>query len=320
MGRPDKEGSAEGGGRPAISAARKMAVSLTFAFLLGSLFVANLLYQPPEVSTSERRRLATFPELFVEAAGSSSQLGRTRAAIPNVISSRNLFTGSFSESADFSEQISLDSTVTDPDLFMDAYVQFLIRYARSPMTGRANPLGLSSGNGGAAKVLNPKFAGQFDEYALDSFIFRDGFRRIKAHILWEVFRQKDNNDIYMVGGNAAKIEKLDEGSVRMAGEKIQKILDGLSVTVSAYYSVIPEKGYFIAAQNGYPAVDYGLIEGILSEAVTGAEYIDIKDSLSIGMYYRTDLHWDQSLIWDVAVRLGESMGFADRLGSVGRYS
>ncbi|MDR0435689.1 MAG: hypothetical protein LBH11_02820 [Propionibacteriaceae bacterium] len=49
-----------------------LATALTFAVILGGGFVANRLYTPPEVSTSERRLLATMPDLSWDALSEGS--------------------------------------------------------------------------------------------------------------------------------------------------------------------------------------------------------------------------------------------------------
>ncbi len=60
-----------------------------------------------------------------------------------------------------------------------------------------------------------------------------------------------------------------------------------------YFSVIPDKNYFLADANGYPACD----EQALTETLAGesefADYIDLFGSLSLDNYYRTDSHWRQ---------------------------
>jgi hypothetical protein len=55
----------------------------------------------------------------------------------------------------------------------------------------------------------------------------------------------------------------------------------------------------------------------LTDTVRGAlpdmTSVDIYDLLSLQDYYRTDSHWSQDRIVDVAERLGEALGVADRL-------
>ena len=74
----------------------------------------------------------------------------------------------------------------------------------------------------AAAVLSGDFMTKFESYTLDQFPLRDGFRRLKAAVLLDVLRKKDNNGIYLADGYAAKLEyPLDEASVCHAAERFQ---------------------------------------------------------------------------------------------------
>ena len=65
---------------------------------------------------------------------------------------------------------------------------------------------------------------QFEQYLLDQFIWRDRFRQLKAIIMFDVFRQKDNNQIFVIDQNVFKLEyQLDEDSVRKAAARINDI-------------------------------------------------------------------------------------------------
>ena len=55
-------------------------------------------------------------------------------------------------------------------------------------------------------VLEGKFMEQFESYTLDQFPMRDAFRGIKAATQFYVFRQSDNNDVYMADGFISKLD------------------------------------------------------------------------------------------------------------------
>ena len=58
------------------------------------------------------------------------------------------------------------------------------------------------------------FTEKFEAYSLDQFVGRDTLRQIKAYITYNIFNQKDNNDIYIVNGQVSKYtNSLDEKSV-----------------------------------------------------------------------------------------------------------
>lgn len=165
----------------------------------------------------------------------------------------------------------------------------------------------------AKGVWDGSFMEQFEEYAMDQFPYRDGFRRIKAHTAFDLMRQKDVNGVYVSEGYASKLEYPEnEGAIERAAEKFQylyeRYLTGESIRV--YLSVVPDKNYFLAQEGGYPAMDYENLIEMLREKTLFAQYIDITDTLSLDCYYHTDAHWRQESLLGTAGRLAAGMGAA----------
>ena len=158
-------------------------------------------------------------------------------------------------------------------------------------------------------VFNGKYFKDLEKYLLDHFPARDDFRSIKAVTNYKVFGIKDNNDVYIKDGNIMRLEyPLKENQVNMAIKRINAIIESHPQLANAYYSIIPDKNYFLAAENGYPAMDYEKLFEIISNGVKGAEYIDITDKLSLNDYYKTDSHWSQDKIFPVVKELCGKMG------------
>lgn len=165
-------------------------------------------------------------------------------------------------------------------------------------------------------IVDGEWMGDFEDYTLDQFPFRDQMRSVKAFVQQNIFHQKDNNGIYVVDGNVSKLEyPLNENSVVNAANKFntlyEKYMAGTDVNV--FVSIVPDKNYFLAEQNGYLSVDYERMIGLFTEHIANMEYIDIFPHLEIGDYYRTDSHWSQEKITDVAMVIAEAMGAADRI-------
>ena len=157
-------------------------------------------------------------------------------------------------------------------------------------------------------VLEGDFMADFEDYTLDQFPLRDGFRRLKALFHYNVLAQKDNNDIYIADGYAAKLEyPLNEGSIRNAVEKFNAIYENYLAGSKVTAAVVPDKGYFLAEENGYPAMDYEALQHIMEEGMPWADFVDLRDTLDIGDYYRTDTHWRQEKITDAAAKLCEAL-------------
>ncbi len=160
-------------------------------------------------------------------------------------------------------------------------------------------------------VIDGNFMSQFEDYTTDQFPMRDSFRRIKSMTAFGVFMQKDNNGIYVADGHAAKIEyPLNKSSVNSAVDKLKKIYEQyVSGTDSdVYLSIVPDKHYFLAKDNGYLRPDYQNLIQTVRGGMGFAEYIDITDCLSIDDYYKTDPHWRQEKIVSVADKIAKAMG------------
>ncbi len=162
----------------------------------------------------------------------------------------------------------------------------------------------------AETLLDGRFMTKFESFTQDQFPLRDGFRRLKAGFSYGVLRKLDNNGIYLSQGSAAKLEyPLNPNSVAGAVEKFQKIYDlylkdGEGRIV---FSVVPDKGYYLAAQNGYPAMDYEAMFSAI-RAIPWASYVDLTDTLSAGSYYATDTHWRQETLLAAADRIAQALG------------
>ena len=73
---------------------------------------------------------------------------------------------------------------------------------------------------------------------------------------------------------------------------------------------MPDKGLYLAQANGYPTMDYDAMFAAVESGMDWAQFVDISDMLSVTDYYRTDTHWRQEQILDVAQRLCEVMDVA----------
>ncbi len=160
-------------------------------------------------------------------------------------------------------------------------------------------------------VMNGKFMSDFDKYTLDQFPMRDAFRSLKAMTSLYLFRQKDNNGIYVENGWIAKTEyPMDGDSIRYATDRFQTIYERYfaSLNVPVYVSVIPDKNYFTAKDGKHLSMDYDAFFSQVKTAMPYASYIDIAPLLELSDYYATDTHWRQEKIVDVAEYVAAQMG------------
>lgn len=163
----------------------------------------------------------------------------------------------------------------------------------------------------ANSVFSGAFAEKFEDFTLDQFPLRDSFRKVKSLFHYYVLNQSDNNGIYLVGDTVAKLEyPLNEASVNYATGRLQYLYESYLTDTDCkiYSAMIPDKGYYLAEENGYPAMDYGALEATFRDALPWAEYVELKDLLSADDYYRTDTHWRQEKLLPVAQKLCTAMG------------
>jgi hypothetical protein len=159
------------------------------------------------------------------------------------------------------------------------------------------------------KLLSGEFFNEYEEYFLDQFVSRDMFRGLKAFTRLYLLNQKDNNGIYIVDGNINRIEyPLNEKAILNAAEKLNQVYERYLQGLNVSYAVIPDKNYFLAEKFGYLAMDYDRLLEILQNNVQNMQYIDLFPYLTIDDYYRTDIHWSQDKIIDIADILLSGMG------------
>ncbi|MEA4823154.1 MAG: DHHW family protein [Clostridiaceae bacterium] len=166
-------------------------------------------------------------------------------------------------------------------------------------------------------IFSSKFSGDLETYLLDQFPARDGFRMLKAIVRLAVFRQSDNNGIYLAETpNGTQICKQEyptkENQVQLAIRKMNSVYETYLEGMNVYYAIVPDKNYYIAGPAGQPALDYARIRQLMRESMANMTYIDLFDTLTINDYYRTDTHWKQEKLEPVVKKLAETMGFAYR--------
>lgn len=160
----------------------------------------------------------------------------------------------------------------------------------------------------AEKLTDGSFASDFESYTLDQFPLRDTFRGLKAKVHYHLLSQLDNNGIYLAQGHAAKLEyPLNEASVDHALKVFQRINDKYLQDSRVYAAIVPDKGYYLAREIGYPAMDYDALFAKMEQGMAYASYVNLTDTLSIDDYYRTDTHWRQERLLPAAGALCDAM-------------
>ena len=163
-------------------------------------------------------------------------------------------------------------------------------------------------------LLNGKFMSQFEDFALDQFPLRDTFRQAKSLFHYYVLGQKDNNDIYIADGYAVKQEyPYDPESVDHALERFNHLYEKYLKESGGHIvmTIVPDKGYYLGESSGHLTMDYEAMFTALETGMNWAEFVDITDTLYAQDYYRTDTHWRQEKILDIAAKLSRALGVTE---------
>ena len=163
--------------------------------------------------------------------------------------------------------------------------------------------GLSTG-----AVLSGDFMRKFGDYAADRFVFRDTFRAIHSFMVFDMFMQTDKAGLYRSNNvGAGEFRRTDTTSFRQTSERIKKAAESFGdLDMNIYFTIVPDKSVF--AERYMPGFDLGTAEGILFDVLGDYEYIPLMEVLDADCFYKTDLHWNQSMISSVANHILASMG------------
>ncbi len=160
-------------------------------------------------------------------------------------------------------------------------------------------------------LVSGEFIKEFETYATERFFMRDMFRSIKAIFATDILNQKDNNGLFVADGHISKIdaeenEKMMENAANKFSYLYETYLKDNNTNV--YFSIVPDKNYFLAEKNKYPSLDYDKFIEKMKKLTEYMEYIDITGLLSLDDYYTTDTHWRQENITDITELLADKMG------------
>lgn len=160
------------------------------------------------------------------------------------------------------------------------------------------------------EIFNGNVSKKFEKYAMDQYVGRDLFRSIKTLFNFEIYKQKDNNGLFVKDNAIYKIEyPINENAIEKTAQKINQIKDKYLKGMNVYYSIIPDKNYFL--DENYLKLDYKKMQDIMQDNFPDIKYINIFNELDIQDYYRTDTHWKQENIKKVLNKIERKMRLKD---------
>ena len=160
-----------------------------------------------------------------------------------------------------------------------------------------------------AELLSGGFMTDFADYAVDQFPLRDGFRTLNAYLTYYLLGKKDNNGIYLHDGYAAKMEyPLNEASISNAVQRFTELYEQYLTGCDVRFALVPDKGFYLAEEAGALSMDYDALYARMDAELPWADFIDLREHLSIDDYYRTDTHWRQERLLSAAKAIAERLG------------
>ena len=159
-------------------------------------------------------------------------------------------------------------------------------------------------------VASGKYMETFDKYATDQFMGRETFRAIKTSFDRNILLKKDTNGLFQAFGSIFKIEyPLREDKVERMCQRLDALYEKYLKDMNVYYSVIPDKNYYLPDNGSYLVMDYEKMAALMNEKMpAGAKYIDLFDTITLDNYYGSDAHWRQETLKPVLDALNKAMG------------
>lgn len=160
-----------------------------------------------------------------------------------------------------------------------------------------------------SSVLSGSYMEKFDAAATDQFPMREAFRQLRAAFSVRIFGQLDSHAIITYEGYLEKLNTaIDSASLSHAAERIQAMRDTLFPDSNVWLAIVPEKGYYLPDEAGYPFLNYDALIAEMREHLAFADYVDLIGTLQLESYYKTDSHWRQEMLAETAGVLADALG------------
>ena len=160
------------------------------------------------------------------------------------------------------------------------------------------------------EVASGKFMKDFEKYAADQFPFRETFRKIYRDVSLGLLGQSDLEGLCIYGDMAVAQEyPVNEQSLDYAIQVFQRIYETClkEQGSNVYLAVVPDKNYFLSDISDL-SMDYDHFFERMRKGLPQMTYLDLTPLLELSDYYRTDPHWRQEELVDVAQYLAGEMG------------
>ena len=163
-----------------------------------------------------------------------------------------------------------------------------------------------------------EYLSYLESYLLDQFPKRDLLRQSLARFRLGVLRQLDHHGYFEKDGHLGKLDPiLNERALDYALSILENVAsDRLSQSGHRVFALIPDKNVYLTDKSDYPSYAYDAFFQQVQVAMRGeTEVLSLLPYLSIDDYYKTDPHWDQGKLFQVANAILAEFGFNAGLSS-----
>jgi hypothetical protein len=160
-----------------------------------------------------------------------------------------------------------------------------------------------------SELSSGDFARGFEAFSTDNFALRERLRTVRALTTFYVFMHLDKDGLFFDRRHGiGRFEKPDETQISESGRRLSTMLNLFGQDTDFYFAVIPEKSYYTS--HSRVTISPHLVAHLTAERLPDdVQFIDLTTSLTVEDFYRTDLHWCQTLIWNVVQTLSQAMNF-----------
>ena len=134
----------------------------------------------------------------------------------------------------------------------------------------------------------------------------------------EIEKLDDKHMLY--DGYAFEKNEYDKAQADYAVTVMNNVISRLLKGNNVYLSILPDKNYQVMKMTGGDVSGYTLLVSNIRNGVSSAKYIDTLEMLTLDSYYKTDAHWKQECIVDIANKLVTTMNPSAGVSSVDSYT
>lgn len=150
-----------------------------------------------------------------------------------------------------------------------------------------------------------------NSYFEDQFPFRDKFINTKSILLNKIVLNKINHNVLDYNDNLFEIDSsVNEKSIKHLINKITLVDKLYDIGSNSYFIMLPDKNYYL--DSDIPKMDYDYMENSLKYYLPASiKWIDVKDTLNIDSYYKTDIHFKQDKLENLLSRIRNNMDLSE---------